>query len=389
MPRKGKSMSLKTTFSGILILALLLSTPALVQTSQPVRDNSLDVYDKSIADATTPMALIDAYSKRALALSSPVMKRYDQAIEDMTKVISLSKKNGLDPATIGMDYNTRAIIRERNGDIAGAVEDYTNAIEATLGKNKDYYNFRAGDYEDLNLREKALNDYTTAIALSGDHSDWLANFRRGSIYFEQKEFNKAIADLTRSLQAEIVKSDTTLAVRSYNQRGVAYLAINKTKEAFDDFNKAVKTVGILYYIRGITPPSEFGSISFNNRGKAAYLEGMAEKDVQRRATLMNAALADLNFAILLSPKPIDRMFSNRGHIYLEKAKLGVPSAAEPTLKLAQMDFDKVLELNKTNPSPELVKDAVATKEAILKYESSMIPNSTTLGPSSATPPWLK
>ena len=86
-------MSLKTTFSGILILAFLLTTPALAQTSQPVRDNSLDVYDKSIADATTAMALIDAYSKRALALSSPLVKKYDQAIEDMTKVISLSKKN--------------------------------------------------------------------------------------------------------------------------------------------------------------------------------------------------------------------------------------------------------------------------------------------------------
>ena len=44
----------------------------------------------------------------------------------------------------------------------------------------------------------------------------------------------------------------------------------------------------------------------------------------------------------------------RGHIYLEKAKLGVPSAVEPILKLAQTDFDKVLKLNNSNPSPELL-----------------------------------
>jgi tetratricopeptide (TPR) repeat protein len=374
-------MPLKIRCSACAAIAFMLTTPALAQDSEAICNFAhLDICDKAVDNATTPEALIDAYYKRAAAMQ--VAKNYTQAIRDMTKVIALS-----DGSMIAQYYDMRGGIRDDAGDFAGAADDYTKAIEAPGGKQADYFNARAMAYENLDLTEEALNDYAAAIALEGDQPNWLAHYRRGLIYSSRKMFNEAIGDFTTSLQSLAATSDRDLAVNSYNQRGLAYLAVNKLTEARADFTASIKALDIHYVVPGITAPSELGSVNYNNRGKTGWLQGLAEKDIGRKTILMKAALADLEFAILLSPKPVARMFSNRGHLYYENAQLGELSAAAALLKKAQADFDKVLELAASNPESDLVKDAVKTKGDVKEFESTVALFSAMPSPPSALPLW--
>jgi tetratricopeptide (TPR) repeat protein len=81
----------------------------------------------------------------------------------------------------------------------------------------------------------AIDDYTRAIEL--DPKNTLAYVRRGMAYDTLGELEKEIADYTAVLALKIVESGPEAAVRA--MRGDVYLRLGKSKEAVADFDRAL------------------------------------------------------------------------------------------------------------------------------------------------------
>ena len=84
----------------------------------------------------------------------------------------------------------------------------------------------------MNEYDKAIEDFTRAIALKPQNEDYYNN--RGLNYFYQREYEKAIADFTKSIELNSENSS------AFCNRGDAYLKINEYDKAIFDLEKAVE-----------------------------------------------------------------------------------------------------------------------------------------------------
>lgn len=94
-------------------------------------------------------------------------------------------------------YVTRGNVFARQGDLEGAIDDFTKATRRNSRSLAAYYN-------------------------------------RGNAYFALKDFDQAIADFSRAIS---LQPDHVL---SYNNRGNAYLAKGDTERAIAEYNKALE-----------------------------------------------------------------------------------------------------------------------------------------------------
>jgi len=112
------------------------------------------------------------------------------AIQDLNQALSLVPKG----------YRARflrARARELNGDLEGAIEDYSEVI---LKGQDDAVAFdNRGDlYRQQGHLEQALADYSEAIRL--EPSEWLYHYDRGSAYAEKGDIQLAISDYQQALK---------------------------------------------------------------------------------------------------------------------------------------------------------------------------------------------
>ena len=86
---------------------------------------------------------------------------------------------------------------------------------------------------DSNIIRQCITDYTNAIKLSPKF--WEAYRNRGGLYNEEKQFDKAIADLTISLKY----ADENSATNIHDMRAYAYYGLKEYVKAIEDWTIAV------------------------------------------------------------------------------------------------------------------------------------------------------
>jgi tetratricopeptide (TPR) repeat protein len=119
--------------------------------------------------------------------------------------------------------------RYQEGDLAGAVEAYTEAIILRPEEIRSYFN-RGIVYIEIGKQDKALDDYNKVIILNPDYAKAYNN--RGWAYFKKGLFDLAIQDCT---QAIILDPNMATA---YHTRGMAYEGKGLFDIARNDFQKS-------------------------------------------------------------------------------------------------------------------------------------------------------
>lgn len=128
-----------------------------------------------------------------------------------------------------------------------AVTLWSFVIEKRGNSFSEAYNNRGEAFEKSGQPDRALEDYSKAIAINP--KDDVAYLNRGAIMFERGNYDLAIADFSKTI------SLAPDAAHAYNNRGAAYLKLGDRERAMVDFNTAIvrKPLYYLPYLsRGIT-----------------------------------------------------------------------------------------------------------------------------------------
>ena len=195
-----------------------------------------------------------------------------------------------------------------------AIAAYTKAINSNnLTKSYEFYayNGRAVSHDLMGKNDKAIADYTKAIALKPD--DYLPYRDRSFVNIRIGRNNDAIQDCDNAIR---LNPDDV----SYSNRGRAKAALGKYEEAIKDYNEAIKldSDGLYYYIRG-RAKAALGkyeeairdydeAIKLNPDGTYAhsyYVRGEAKQALKR----YDEAIEDYSQAIKLNPNDEDYSYN--------------------------------------------------------------------------------
>jgi tetratricopeptide (TPR) repeat protein len=163
-----------------------------------------------------------AYSNRGHYYRS--QNRYDLALQDYNKAISLDGKNF-------RAYSNRGKVWFDNGDIDKALEDYNRAIEihgdyAEALSNRGAAHARKGNFD------AALVDLNKALDLEPGNINALLN--RSVTWYSVGNFVRTAADVTEYLKFKPEDADML------NLRSLSYNQQNKNNEALADLNRAIQ-----------------------------------------------------------------------------------------------------------------------------------------------------
>jgi hypothetical protein len=117
----------------------------------------------------------------------------DVALTSCTRVIEDPREP---PEVVGTARRNRASLYQDNGNLAGAIEDYTKALELDFRDvklNAKTYVNRGRAYVDSGDDSRALADYDKAIML--DPSLATAHLNRADLYMKRGDNERALVDL--------------------------------------------------------------------------------------------------------------------------------------------------------------------------------------------------
>jgi tetratricopeptide (TPR) repeat protein len=192
--------------------------------------------------------------------------------------------------TLAFGYAVRALVRDRQGDPEGCVEDCTQAIESGLRQAEVFF-ARAVARDTLGLSQAAVDDCTTALTLDPKHvnalnsrglirtrlnllEDALADFaeairlapdwglpylNRSQLHLQRKDLDAAIGDLDQvlGLMREPAKPEEyQLAAKVYANRGRAYRLKGDESRASADFQEAERLA------KGPPPSKQIGACPY-------------------------------------------------------------------------------------------------------------------------------
>ncbi|MEO0932569.1 MAG: tetratricopeptide repeat protein, partial [Cyanobacteria bacterium J06641_2] len=158
---------------------------------------------------------------------------------------SLTINNNKTLSTV-RDYFNRAEDKVEQGDLSGAVLDYTQAINLKP-KFIQAYNSRGLAHRKARNYQKAIADYNQAIKINPKYAEALNN--RGLAHYYLKDYQSAIADFNQAL-----KINPRLAT-AYSNRGLVYRNLKDYQKAINDYDQAIK----------LDPKYD---TAYNNRGNA-------------------------------------------------------------------------------------------------------------------------
>jgi serine/threonine-protein kinase len=258
------------------------------------------------------------------------------AIADYTLAIQLDPQNG-------RAYSQRGSARYKSGDWAGAVEDFTQAIQLT-GDARAYVNrgiarYRLGDYEG------AVADYTHALHLNPSWA--VAYYNRGNAYRQLEQNQKAIEDYSRALELNPEE------VRAYFNRGVVRGHLGDAQGAVADFSEVIQRDPQdveAYFNRGVARAQllDFqGAIEDYTQAlhrdpahsKAYYHRGLARQALGDP----QGAIEDFSQAIALQPAGASEAgVAAQAELYLQRA---IAYLGNNALEAALADCEQALRLN--------------------------------------------
>ena len=282
-------------------------------------------------------------------LASPQVGKYEEAVADYTRAISL------DPSNANAFHN-RGSSFDKMGRLSEAVEDFTKAIELDP-RNASSYNSRGLARDKLGARNEALADFTTAIGLDSKSAVFWHNrgyclrnmyapcvpvayrgclshtceFRCRGLY--RGDYERAIENSTRAIELE------PRHAAAFNNRGYAYRKLGIYEKAVEGV-LAVGTPNLLRFscVPDVGPdytrsleldPTNVRTL--NNRGYSFAKSGDYDK-----------AIADYTKVISLDPGN-SHAYHNRGISFDKKGEF----------ERAIADFTRVLELDSTNANAYL------------------------------------
>jgi len=175
-------------------------------------------------------------------------------VTEIQKGVILIRGNGLGlyntAPSYGQWYYHEALAQFKPADVYSAellkyIEDIYYYCDSDLA-DASAYNTRGSDYSDNGGYDKAISDYSKAIAMDQNYA--LAYENRGWAYFNIRDYDKTIADCTKA-----VEIDPKFAI-AYNDRGLAYDKKADYDKAISDFTKAIEldpNDGTFYHNRGM------------------------------------------------------------------------------------------------------------------------------------------
>jgi len=126
------------------------------------------------------------------------------------------------------DYENRGIAKGDRGDDAGAIIDFTNAIEINP-QDADAYCLRGISKANIGNYKGAIEDYTKSIEIKPTE---LAFYKRGASKNVLKDFYGAIADCNKVIENNPKCAD------AYFIRGLAKIALNRKEDGCLDLSRA-------------------------------------------------------------------------------------------------------------------------------------------------------
>jgi tetratricopeptide (TPR) repeat protein/V8-like Glu-specific endopeptidase len=148
--------------------------------------------------------------------------KYPQAIKILDAVIAAKPTDNA--------HSLRAFARRKNGDLTGALADYSAAIKL-VPSSSFYYGMRASVYEDQKNYQAAIADYNQALRIEPQNTTYYLN--RGLAKAKLKQGAAAIQDLTRAIE---LNREALLRPFLYAARGTEYLNQDNHAAAVSDFN---------------------------------------------------------------------------------------------------------------------------------------------------------
>ena len=130
--------------------------------------------------------------------------------EDLTAMVSLQLK------------------LKKNSDVKGAIDLYSKLLKKK--KKPWFYFYRGLNNAKLNNYEEAVEDYTKVLKYDKNNDGALNN--RGIVYFEMRDYARAIKDLTAAIK--IAPTEFT-----YLFRATSYFFLQKYDKAQADWKSAV------------------------------------------------------------------------------------------------------------------------------------------------------
>jgi len=210
-------------------------------------------------------------------------------------------------------YLRRGLAKKRAGDLDGAIEEYTNAIEIDPDNSFAHLD-RGYAWELKGNAEKAIADYDEAIKLKPE--DPQAYFYRGLVKKQKWDLEGAIADFDTELKLEPGN------YYGHLDRGMARAGMGNMSGAMEDFNRAVEInpgKPDAYTSRGDwkRTQGDFDGamrdceklIVLRPRDAEGYI---ARGNLRMLRQEMDGAIADFNKAVELDPA--------RATTYLERAR---------------------------------------------------------------------
>lgn len=193
---------------------------------------------------------------------------------------NLIKIENLSPKT-AVEFFERALFKHDSEDLAGAIKDYTEALQLDPTM-LTAYNYRGDAKRYSEDIEGALADFNEAIRIAPEDEE--AYIHRANLRADfQNDRAGAIADYSQAIQLNPDKAT------AYCERGYLYAEEEKFEEAFKDYNKALE----------IDPQY---ALAYSRRG---YL--WAEKEKYRRAAI------DYTMVIRFDPHDSEA-YRNRGWV---------------------------------------------------------------------------
>jgi tetratricopeptide (TPR) repeat protein len=155
------------------------------------------------------------------------LRQYPESIADLTQAISRNP----DEANEAKLYDSRAIAYFRAGQLGRCLSDLNRAIQ--MGPDDvAIRGHRVEVYRVLKRFKEAAADLEVCIKIQPQNPEWL--FQLGWIYIDMKDYEAGVT--CNSLAIQMNDRD----LRFYNNRGMAYLGLNRLDEAFQDFKKAIE-----------------------------------------------------------------------------------------------------------------------------------------------------
>ncbi len=159
-----------------------------------------------------------------------------------------NSSNELDPSNQQKSelLTTNGLTQVKEGNLVKALEYFTTAI-ALNPQNEDALSNRGNVYRYLEDYENALADFHQALTVNPEF--YQAYYNRATVYLFKKNYDKSLENLEKALS---INPNFPMA---YYLQGLVFLEQKQPSQALPYFTQAIEinsTLSLAYYYRGLT-----------------------------------------------------------------------------------------------------------------------------------------